>query len=54
MALARRIAAFPPHSIRLNKRLLRGLQGVTLPVALETASAMQALVQSTHHQHEAL
>jgi enoyl-CoA hydratase/carnithine racemase len=54
LALARRIAAFPPHSIRLNKRLLRESQGVSLPVALEMASAMQALAQSTEDQHEAV
>ncbi len=54
MALARRIAAFPAHSIRLNKRLLRESQGVSLPVALEMASAMQALAQSTTDQHEAV
>ena len=54
MALAKKIAAFPPHSIRLNKRLLRESQGVSLPVALEMASAMQALVQSTDDQHEAV
>lgn len=54
MAMAKKIAAFPPHSIRLNKRLLRESQGVSLPVALEMASAMQALVQSTDDQHEAV
>lgn len=54
MAVARRIAAYPPHSIRLNKRLLRESQGVSLPVALELASAMQALVQSTDDQKEAV
>ena len=54
LALARKIAAFPPHSVRLNKRLLRESQGVSLPVALEMASAMQALVQSTEDQHEAV
>ena len=54
MAVARKIAAFPPHSIRLNKRLLRESQGVSLAVALEMASAMQALVQSTEDQHEAV
>ena len=54
LALAQRIAAFPPHSIRLNKRLLRESQGVSLPVALEMASAMQALVQSTEDQNEAV
>jgi enoyl-CoA hydratase/carnithine racemase len=54
MALAKKIAAFAPHSIRLNKRLLRESQGVSLPVALEMASAMQALAQSTEDQHEAV
>ena len=54
LALARRITAFPPHSVRLNKRLLRESQGVSLPVALEMASAMQALVQSTEDQQEAV
>ncbi len=54
MALARRIAAFPPHSIRLNKRLLRESQGVPLSTALEMASAMQALTQSTADQKEAV
>ena len=54
LALARRITAFPPHSVRLNKRLLRESQGVTLPQALEMASSMQALVQSTADQHEAV
>lgn len=54
LAIAQRIAAFPPHSIRLNKRLLRESQGVSLPVALEMASAMQALVQSTEDQAEAV
>ena len=54
MAMARKIASFPPHSIRLNKRLLRESQGVSLPVALEMASAMQALAQSTEDQGEAV
>jgi enoyl-CoA hydratase/carnithine racemase len=54
MALAKKIAAFAPHSIRLNKRLLRESQSVSLPVALEMASAMQALAQSTEDQHEAV
>jgi enoyl-CoA hydratase/carnithine racemase len=54
MALARKIASFAPHSVRLNKRLLRESQGVSLPVALEMASAMQALAQSTDDQNEAV
>lgn len=52
--LATRIAANPPHSLRLNKRLLRDSQGVPLPTALEMASCMQALVQSTDDQMEAV
>ena len=54
LALARKITAFPPHSVRLNKRLLRDSQGVGLTQALEMASSMQALVQSTADQHEAV
>lgn len=54
MALARRIAAHPSHSLRLTKRLLRESQHVSLPIALELASSAQALVQHTHDQHEAV
>ena len=53
-ALAGRIAAQPVHSLRLTKRLLRDSQRVDLPIALEMASSMQALVQHTHDQHEAV
>ena len=54
MALARRIAAQPVHSLRLTKRLLRDSQHVSLPIALEMASSMQALAQHTKDQHEAV
>ena len=53
-ALARRIAAQPVHSLRLTKRLLRDSQQVSLPMALEMASSMQALAQHTEDQHEAV
>ena len=53
-ALARRIAAQPVHSLRLTKRLLRDSQHVSLPIALEMASSMQALAQHTKDQHEAV
>lgn len=53
-ALARRIAAHPVHSLRLTKRLLRDSQQVSLPIALEMASSMQALAQHTADQHEAV
>jgi len=52
--LAGRIAAQPVHSLRLTKRLLRDSQQVSLPIALELASNMQALVQHTKDQHEAV
>jgi enoyl-CoA hydratase/carnithine racemase len=54
LVLARRIAAQPPHSLRLTKRLLRDSQQVPLPIALEMASSAQALAQHTHDQHEAV
>jgi enoyl-CoA hydratase/carnithine racemase len=53
-ALARRIAAQPVHSLRLTKRLLRDSQQISLPIALEMASSMQALAQHTKDQHEAV
>ena len=53
-ALAGRIAAQPVHSLRMTKRLLRDSQQVSLPIALEMASSLQALVQHTHDQHEAV
>jgi enoyl-CoA hydratase/carnithine racemase len=53
-ALAARIAAQPVHSLRLTKRLLRDSQQVSLPIALELASNMQALVQHTDDQREAV
>ena len=52
--LAEKIAAQPVHSLRLTKRLLRDSQQVSLPIALELASNMQALVQHTKDQHEAV
>jgi len=53
-AMATRIAAHPVHSVRLTKRLLRDSQRVDLPVALELASSLQALVQHTKDQQEAV
>jgi enoyl-CoA hydratase/carnithine racemase len=53
-ALAARITCHPPHSIRLNNRLLRDSARLDLPAALEIASAMQAIIQQTEDQHEAV
>jgi len=54
VALATRIAAQPPHALRMTKRLLRESQRVELDTALELASAMQAIVQHTDDQSEAV
>ncbi|QAR27968.1 hypothetical protein EO213_16590 [Paracoccus denitrificans] len=45
--LARAIAAHPPRSIRLNKRLLRNSTEMGLEAALDMAAAYQAIVQNT-------
>jgi enoyl-CoA hydratase/carnithine racemase len=53
-ALASRIAAHPPHSVRLNKRLLRESERMTLGQSLELAAGMQAIAQHTADQREAV
>ena len=54
LATARQIAAFPPRSIRLNKRLMRQSSQLGLSDSLELAAAYQAIVQSTEDQGEAV
>ena len=53
-ALATRITRHAAHSVRLNTRLLRESQRLDLPAALEIAAAMQAVVQQTEDQYEAV
>jgi enoyl-CoA hydratase/carnithine racemase len=53
-ALARRIAAQPPHALRLSKRLIRDSQRVDLSASLEMAASMQALAQRTADHREAI
>jgi len=53
-ALAARIVRHPLHSVRLNTRLLRESQRLDLPGSLELAAAMQAVVQQTDDQYEAV
>ncbi|HYG43812.1 MAG TPA: enoyl-CoA hydratase-related protein [Bordetella sp.] len=43
-ALARRIASNPPQALRMAKRLVLDAAESTLPIALETAAAMQAIL----------
>ena len=52
VVLAQRIAANPPHSVRLNKRLLRESERSSLAQSLEFAAALQAIVQHTEDLRE--
>jgi len=52
--LAVRITCHAAHSIRLNTRLLRDSAKLDLQSALELAAAMQAIVQQTDDQYEAV
>jgi enoyl-CoA hydratase/carnithine racemase len=52
--MARTIAAFPPRSVRLNKRLIRQSLNLTLADCLELSAAFQAIVQNTADQKEAV
>jgi enoyl-CoA hydratase/carnithine racemase len=52
--IAERITRHPVHSVRLNNRLLRESARLDLPAALEIAAAMQAVVQQTEDQYEAV
>src|SRR5690554_432493 len=53
-AMARRIAAHPPRSLRLTKRLLRESERATLASSLELAAAYQALAHHTKDHDEAV
>lgn len=52
--LARRIAANPPHAVRLSKRLLREGQHTRLDTLLELSAAFQAMSHHTEDHREAL
>lgn len=54
LALARRVARHPPHSVRLGKKLMRESQTMSLSASLEMAAGMQALVQHTADWYEAV
>ena len=53
-ALAARVCANPPRSLRLAKRLLREGQNSRLPELLELSAAFQALAHETADHEEAL
>lgn len=54
MKLAERIAANPPHALRLTKRLIRDGLHSRLDAHLEMAAGMQALSHQTEHHREAV
>lgn len=52
--VAARIAANPPHVVRMTRRLLRQGRGASLEALLETSAAMQALAHATADHAEAV
>ncbi|HZU63328.1 MAG TPA: crotonase/enoyl-CoA hydratase family protein [Novosphingobium sp.] len=54
LALARRIAANPPHAVRMTKRLLWEARRADLATILEMAGAMQSLAHATNDHAEAV
>lgn len=52
--VADKIAANPPHAVRMTKRLLREGQTATLPAILELSAAMQSLAHATRDNDEAI
>lgn len=54
VAMAGRIAAQPPHAVRLTKRLLREAATMTLAQTLELSGAYQALCHATADHREAV
>ncbi len=53
-AIAEKIAANPPHAVRMTKRLLREGQTSDLKNSLEMAAAMQAIAHATRDNDEAI
>ena len=54
LEIAAEITAFPPKSIRLNKRLMKRSMEIPLRDALDLAASYQAIVQNTADQREAV
>jgi enoyl-CoA hydratase/carnithine racemase len=52
--VAEKIAANPPHAVRMTKRLLREGQSATLKNILEMSAAMQAVAHATRDNDEAI
>jgi enoyl-CoA hydratase/carnithine racemase len=54
LEIAGKIAANPPHAVRMTKRLLRQASASGLAGTLETSAAMQAIAHATADHEEAL
>jgi enoyl-CoA hydratase/carnithine racemase len=52
--IAVKIAANPPHAVRMTKRLLREGQMADLKNVLEMSAAMQSLAHNTRDNDEAI
>jgi enoyl-CoA hydratase/carnithine racemase len=53
-AIANKIAANPPHAVRMTKRLLREAQTADLKNILEMSAAMQSVAHATKDNDEAI
>ncbi|WP_242124003.1 crotonase/enoyl-CoA hydratase family protein [Sphingobium sp. Sx8-8] len=54
MAMATKIAAMPPHALRLTKRLMRQGQSISYDAALDLAASTQPLMHLTEDHMEGL
>lgn len=54
MGVASRIAANPPHVVRLTRRLLREASAMNLSTVLEMSASMQAVAHATEDHQEAV
>ena len=54
MAMAARIAAMPPHALRLTKRMMRQGEGMSYDAALDLAASTQPLMHLTEDHMEGL
>ena len=52
--IAARIAANPPHAVRLTKQLLRGSETSSLNEMLDKSAAFQAVCHAEADHHEAI
>ena len=54
MKLAQRVAANPPHALRMTKRLLKESDHASLASLLESSASLQAVAHKTRDHAEAV